>query len=212
MTSSKALGRKLLDLLSPLRYAKEEEKKPIRVLIAEDDSALCQLWIRLLAEDFEVVTSSTLSQSLLHLHNDEESFDILIVDLMLDGGIVSADSLIDEWVRRPGSNPLCVISGKLSDIDAANDYFLRGAFNVFPKPSNLLAIRELTYKYKHHVELQRDRDYLRRKLARLQESYDRLARLNLLLFIGVVLSLLGVDEPIRQALIWAFTSLIGISP
>lgn len=193
-------------LFQPGLYNSEEEG-PIRVLIAEDDPIICRLWIQLFSGSYHIQTASTLSQALQLVADN--AFEVLIVDMRLNGGTVMADSLIDAWVRLPGSNPLCVVSGG-EDVDAAHSLFIRGAFNVFPKPFDPGVMRELMFKYEKHVQFQRDRIGFRKQIEMMSIAYQRLVRFSGLLMLGVVLALVGVDEPIREGLSQAFTALVGL--
>jgi len=119
----------------------------IKILIAEDDLALANLWERICTEiGFQVTKAITVREALEHVGTAH----ILLADLMLADG--RADLLISNWVEHNGG-PLVCVSGVLSESEIW-DFILQGAYNAFAKTdfTNEM-VRTLVVRYAKWVML-----------------------------------------------------------
>lgn len=100
-----------------------------KLLIVEDDTLLSDMMKRLLLQNnYEIVTAYSGSEALLIL--EKESFDLVLLDLMLPG--LSGETVL-ERIREKSDTPIIGVSAK-TDIDSKVNLLKNGADDYITKP------------------------------------------------------------------------------
>lgn len=100
-----------------------------KLLIVEDDTLLSDMMKRLLLQNnYEIVTAYSGSEALLIL--EKESFDLVLLDLMLPG--LSGETVL-ERIREKADTPIIGVSAK-TDIDSKVNLLKNGADDYITKP------------------------------------------------------------------------------
>lgn len=103
-----------------------------RVLLVDDDQALCELLAEYLQSHGFDVTAMHSGQSVLDITNIEQMFDILCLDIMMPG--MSGLELLPA-VRAQSSVPIIMVTGRGDDIDRVIGLEM-GADDYIAKPCN----------------------------------------------------------------------------
>src|SRR5262245_32047605 len=125
-----------------------------RILIADDDEVSCQLFAETLADEgygVEKVTSG--DQALARL--DEDSFDLVIVDVRMPGtsGLEVARIVHGKFPFLP-----VIVMTAFGSIETAVEAIHEGAFDFISKPMNLAELRKTIQKALAQRALQRRAD------------------------------------------------------
>lgn len=135
------------------------------VLIVDDDSEVLKTLYRY-TESLGLHTTAvgTLREALMHLGK----VDILIVDENVNGGRVSTDMLMEEWVKG-GHGPVCVLTEDIS-LERRQGLLQNGAYNVLTKPLSMETYSTILQRYRNMV-------FYRQRCAELeQEMSDQLEK------------------------------------
>ena len=108
----------------------------MRVLVVEDEPRLAQMVRRgLELEGFVVVTAATGPDGLWHA--TEESFDVIVLDIMLPG--ISGYQVVREIRARQNWTPILILTAKDGEYDEA-DAFDLGADDYLIKPFSFVVL------------------------------------------------------------------------
>ncbi|KAF0959426.1 response regulator transcription factor [Rhodococcus sp. T7] len=108
----------------------------MRVLVVEDEPRLAQMVRRgLELEGFVVVTAATGPDGLWHA--TEESFDVIVLDIMLPG--ISGYQVVREIRARQNWTPILILTAKDGEYDEA-DAFDLGADDYLTKPFSYVVL------------------------------------------------------------------------
>ncbi len=111
-----------------------------RILLLDDDPAICQLMQELLAKpdrEIETVTDPELALARIR----DKPFDLVISDLKLDARVDGIDVLRAVRDATPGT-PVIIVTG-FGDLEKAVEAVREGAFDFVSKPFNISELKTL---------------------------------------------------------------------
>ncbi len=140
-----------------MKAKSDAPREPVRVLVVDDDTALCELLsLRLSARGYGVVVEQTVRAALACLQR--ERIDVIVLDLRL--GTEDGFAVLDAVTAQSLAVHVIVLTAHGS-IDTAVDAMRRGAYGFVTKPFHDL---DLLQKVAHAAESSR----LRREVAGLR--------------------------------------------
>lgn len=119
-----------------------------KILIVEDDNAINELLFDLLEAEYEVIQAYAGSEAKRII--DSESFDLVLLDLMLPG--ISGEEFI-KLFRMKSTVPIIVITAK-AEVDVLASVLSIGANDYIAKPFNTLEVQaRVKAQLRDYVEL-----------------------------------------------------------
>ncbi len=172
----------------PAESRTHEEQK--RILVVDDESIICQVFVELMGKECEVVTAETAEQGLAHLGH--EGFDLIVTDKNLPG--MSGLELAREARRRDPHSRVVLMTGYPSLVTAQEALEL-GVLDYLLKPFD--DIREVRDLLRAILAAPRPDPVASRALKRVDvlESDPDAAEL-----IGEALALLGMETRVVREL------------
>lgn len=126
-----------------------------KILIVEDDNAINELLFDLLNEEYEVMQAFAGSEAKRIV--EKESFDLIILDLMLPG--ISGEEFI-RLFRLSSSVPIIVITAK-AEVDVLANVLSLGANDYIPKPFNTIEVKaRIKAQLRNYIDQQSDEQTL----------------------------------------------------
>lgn len=127
-----------------------------RILIVEDDNAINELLFDLLEKEYDVIQAYAGSEA--KRITDSESFDLVLLDLMLPG--LSGEEFI-KLFRMTSSVPIIVITAK-AEVDVLASVLSMGANDYIAKPFNTVEVQaRVKAQLRDHVEAEEKNSILR---------------------------------------------------
>lgn len=139
----------------------EPNSKAARILVVDDDRAMCQLLVDLLREDGYRVEVSYDGESAIEKHRTSR-FDLTITDLMMPK--MKGIELIQRLREIDGGAPVLLITA-FGTIESAVEAMRAGAFHYVTKPFHN---EEILIQVKRALEQQRLRNEVRRLRTEVQ--------------------------------------------
>lgn len=119
-----------------------------RILIVEDDNAINELLYDLLNEQYNVTQAYAGSEA--KRLTETESFDLILLDLMLPG--ISGEAFIEAF-RRTSEVPIIVLTAK-AEVDVLANVLSIGANDYVSKPFNTIEVQaRVKAQLRDHKEL-----------------------------------------------------------
>jgi DNA-binding NtrC family response regulator len=133
----------------------QPNSKPTRILVVDDDRAMCQLLFDLLREDGYAVDLAHDGESAIEMHRNTR-FDLTITDLMMPR--MKGIELIQRLREIDGAAQVLLITA-FGSIESAVDAMRAGAFHYVTKPFHndeiLIQVKRAVEQQRLHVELKR---------------------------------------------------------
>jgi two-component system KDP operon response regulator KdpE len=106
------------------------QAKP-RVLVVDDDAAICQIYKEVLqGEGYDVVTAGTVAEAMAQMDAANGGLDVLVVDLGLPDG--DGGDFVRDATKRYGDRPTLFVSGWTDEFWQLNE--APGRWVVMRKP------------------------------------------------------------------------------
>lgn len=102
-----------------------------KILLVEDSNEINDLLRKLLINDYQITSSYSGTEGLLHFKNG--SFDLIILDIMLPGK--SGEEVLKE-IRKVSSIPIIILTA-ICNKDKVTDLLLNGADDYLTKPFDI---------------------------------------------------------------------------
>jgi DNA-binding NtrC family response regulator len=141
----------------------------ITAAIVDDDEEVLDLIEQILKEEGVRTKRFLQAEGVLEMVT-EDSFDIIISDLMLPG--LNGLELLDNLQKKGITTPFVLITGYAS-LDSAIEAVNRGAFSYIKKPFNIEEIRIVIYRLKQRQDLMEEITLLKRQVSLLQSKLSK---------------------------------------
>jgi len=139
-------------IMSAIRGLDPEDKRSIRVLVVDDDHALCRSCKSVLeSEGYDVEATERGKEALDLLRR--EHFDIVLLDLYMSGA--SGSELLKERLDRFPETLVIIMTGNPS-VETSVDVLRRGAWSYLPKPFSATHLQVLMGRAAHTVLVARE--------------------------------------------------------
>ncbi|WP_080146644.1 response regulator transcription factor [Marinilactibacillus piezotolerans] len=136
-----------------------------RILIVEDDNAINELLYDLLNEQYDVTQAYAGSEA--KRLTETESFDLILLDLMLPG--ISGEAFIEAF-RRTSEVPIIVLTAK-AEVDVLANVLSIGANDYVSKPFNTIEVQaRVKAQLRDHKEFFEKTEVHRRGPIELDEA------------------------------------------
>lgn len=149
----------MLDIKSLISELINNRPEPFRptILIVEDDQDTRGLWARVFTKFGTVAEASSVREAM----DEIKKANVLVLDWRLNG---DAEIILDGWMKKDPSAPVCIISGASPNVEAL---LQRGVNNVLLKPIGPGAVIEVVRRYILQLEAKHQIECLQSKVGRL---------------------------------------------
>lgn len=137
-----------------------------RVLIADDEPEIRRILLDFFADEYVCTAVSSAERALSLI--EEEHFDLLLSDIVMDGGMTGLQ-LIPEVQRRAPDTLVVLISG-VQGIENAVEALRAGAFDYVMKPFDLRQVDVVVRRALDHHQLIADKRWYENYLEKLVED------------------------------------------
>ncbi len=141
----------------------------VRAAIVDDEDEILDLIEQILKEEGLRTRRFHKAEEVLDVI-DDESFDIIISDLMLPG--ITGLDLLDALHRKGISIPFVIITGYAS-LDTAIEAVNRGAFSFIKKPFSIEEIRIVVNRLRQRQDLLEEISGLKKQIEQLQSRLTK---------------------------------------
>jgi DNA-binding NtrC family response regulator len=166
----------------------------IRVLVVEDNAEISTLFCQITdAIGYHSQVAHTIRGALRLM--EEQEFDVLLLDWMMDGDRQAADLVLDRWVQGGEDKPCLIISGYL-DQQKICELLSRGAYNAVSKPAEAAMLQIILLRYGRQV-----------MLAQLDDEIANLKRVlamqrRAIIGLALLVAALGGIEIVPRIAVW----------